>query len=126
MKHEGDAAFDLEVLDAVSISPRNTSLISTSLAMEIPFGFKGEIMSCSSLAKVGITAEGGLIDSGYHGEILAIIKNNSWKPAKFWPGNRFAQISFAPILTKALVEVQELSPSERAAGGFGSTGVNAV
>ena len=87
MKHEGDAAFDLKVLDAVSNSPGNTSLISTGLAMEIPFGFKGEIMSRSSLAKVGITAEGGLIDSGYHGEILAIIKNDSWKPAKFWPGN---------------------------------------
>ena len=126
LKHEGDAGFDLYTLDPLSIGPGETAIVSTGLAMEIPRGYKGQIQSRSSLAKVGIIVEGGLIDSGYRDEILMIIKNCGFKTAEFWANNRIAQIDFTPVLTTPLQQVDQLSPSPRGKGGFGSTGVNLV
>ena len=64
----------------------------------------------------------GVIDSDYRGEICVGLCNVSDKPYVIEPNERVAQMVIAPVLIPEVVEVAELSDTERGAGGFGSTG----
>ncbi len=63
-----------------------------------------------------------MIDSDYRGEVCAGLCNVSDKPYVIAPGERIAQMVIAPVFTPDVVEVSELSDTQRGAGGFGSTG----
>ena len=66
----------------------------------------------------------GLIDSGYRGELKVILLNtDSREPFVIEPGMRIAQLVLVEVASVHLVEVEELSESERGAAGFGSSGV---
>lgn len=78
----------------------------------------------SGKAKKGIEASNaGVIDSGYRGEICAIIKNNTDEPFYIQNGDAIAQ--GVPILIPhvSIVQAEELSKSVRGNRGFGSSGV---
>lgn len=103
-----------------------SALFSTGISIEIPDGFEGQIRPRSGLArKHGVTVLNapGTIDSDYRGEIQVLLINHGAETVKIPPGHRIAQIVFAPVVIVALEEtVDQLSPTERGAGGFGSTG----
>ena len=109
----------------VMIAPGQTVFISTGLAMEIPVGCAGLIYARSGLScKKGLAPANkvGVIDSDYRGEILIALHNHGTETQIVTPGDRIAQLVIAPVLTPGFFEVAELSDTQRAGAGFGSTG----
>ena len=103
------------------------SLIPTGLRLEIPTGYEGQVRPRSGLAlKRGLTVlnSPGTIDADYRGEVGVILINLSREAQRIEPGERIAQLVFAPVARAILIEADSLAGSERGAGGFGSTGVN--
>jgi len=123
----GAAGADLYAcLDApVTILPGETAWIPTGIALEVPEGCAGLVYARSSLgAKRGLAPANkvGVIDSDYRGEIRVVLLNHGKEPQTIEHGERVAQFLITPVLTPAYVEVDELSDTNRGAGGFGSTG----
>ncbi len=124
----GDAGADLYSVDWGVLEPGEHRLISTGIALEIPYGWAGFVHPRSGLAaKLGITVLNtpGTIDAGYRGEIKVNLKNTNTQPYSFCIGDRIAQIVFQQVYQadfEVLDLVDELSESERATYGHGSTG----
>ncbi len=113
-------------LEPVVISPGQRFLVPTGLVVEIPRGYEGQVRPRSGLAlKHGITLANtpGTIDSDYRGELKVIMINLGEEHYMISYGDRIAQLIIAPVVQAQIVEVDELSDSDRGAGGFGSTGV---
>lgn len=111
--------------EVVTIAPHETVFVPTGLALEVPKGCAGLIYARSSMgAKRGLAPANkvGVIDSDYRGEIMVALHNHSQIPQQVAPGERVAQMLITPVLTPAYEEVEELSSTDRGAGGFGSTG----
>ena len=109
----------------VTIPPGATQFIPTGLSMEIPVGCVGLIYARSGLAcKKGLAPANkvGVIDSDYRGEFIVALHNHGTQPQTVAPGDRVAQLVIAPVFTPGFYEVTELSDTERAGAGFGSTG----
>ena len=103
------------------------TLIPTGLAMEIPEGYEAQIRPRSGLAiKNGVTAlnSPGTIDADYRGEVQVILINHGAEPFIVERGMRIAQMMIAPVTQVTFTTTNELSSTERGAGGFGSTGVS--
>jgi len=97
-------------------------LVSTQIAMKIPEGCFGKIEDRSSMALKGIKTAGGVIDSGYRGEVKVILYNHTPREFIIKKGDRIAQIVFHAIPMIDGIEVEKLEDSTRGEGGFGSTG----
>ena len=98
----------------------------TGIALEIPFGFEGQVRPRSGLAKkegVTVLNSPGTVDSDFRGEICVLLINHGDRAAKIEPNQRIAQLVIAPVMRVELVESEILSETERGEGGFGSTGV---
>lgn len=107
------------------IEDRQTVMIGTGIAMEIPEGYVGLVYARSGLAcKEGLAPANkvGVIDSDYRGEIKVALYNQSGEKKLVKKGERIAQIVIAPFLTPEFTEVSELDETDRGDGGFGSTG----
>jgi dUTP pyrophosphatase len=101
-------------------------LVPTGLFMELPVGTEAQIRPRSGLAfKNGITVLNtpGTIDADYRGEIKVLLVNLSNDVFVIEPGERISQMVVAKHEQVEWEEQNELSESERGAGGFGSTGV---
>lgn len=101
-------------------------LVPTGLHMAVPVGYEAQVRPRSGLAlKHGITVMNapGTIDSDYRNEVGVILANLGQAPFTVERGMRIAQIIIAPVCQAELIEVTELSETERNLGGFGSTGV---
>jgi len=120
--HTGDAAFDLYASDYYSIAPYSQDLIATGLKLAIPAGHVGLIWDRSGLATAGITTLGGVIDSGYRGEIKVIIKNLSEEIFNITPGQKIAQILIQAVADPEIREEKISDSTERETNGFGSSG----
>ena len=110
---------------AVVIEPGKTAFIPTGLAMEIPKNCAGLIYARSGLAckqDLAPANKVGVIDSDYRGEFMVALHNHGSESRTVCHGDRIAQLVITPVLTPAYAEVNELSDTQRAAGGFGSTG----
>lgn len=110
---------------AVCVESGQTVFIPTGLAMEIPIGCVGLIYARSGLScKKGLAPANkvGVIDSDYRGELIVALHNHGTEPQTVNPGERIAQLVIAPVLTPGFFEVPELSDTQRAGAGFGSTG----
>jgi dUTP pyrophosphatase len=91
--------------------------------MEIPEGFAGLLHDKSGLShKHGLKSFGGVIDSGYRGEIHVGIMNLSDKPYTLEKGHKIIQMLVMPVQYVDIEEVEELTDSERGVGAFGSSG----
>ncbi|MGN0077373.1 MAG: dUTP diphosphatase [Coriobacteriales bacterium] len=123
----GDAGLDLRSTEDIVIEPGQRALIGTGIALAIPQGYAGFVQPRSGLAiKQGMTLVNtpGLIDSGYRGEIRIIALNTDKdQPITIKRGDRIAQLVIQEVPVVELVEVDELSSSERADTGFGSSGL---
>ena len=111
--------------EPIKINPNETVLIHTGIAMQIPNGYAGMIFARSGIAtKRGLAPANkvGVIDSDYRGEIMVSIHNHSENVQEIAPGERIAQLVIMPYVTADFVQSESLEETERAAGGFGSTG----
>lgn len=110
----------------IVIEPMDRALIPTGLFMELPIGYEAQVRPRSGLAlKKGITClnSPGTIDADYRGEIGVILANLSKETFVVENGERIAQMVIAKHERAEWVATEELSTTERGAGGFGSTGV---
>lgn len=109
----------------ITLKPLERALVSTGLSIELPAGYEAQIRPRSGLAaKHGITVlnSPGTIDSDYRGEIKAILVNLSNEDFVINDGERICQMVIASHSQVELIEVEELSDTERGSGGFGHTG----
>lgn len=74
----------------------------------------------SNMPKLSVVT--GIIDTGYRGELKAVVINIGCVPVTINPGDRYAQVIFHFRCVPTIQEVNELSPSERGSTGFGSSG----
>jgi dUTP pyrophosphatase len=124
--HPGDAGLDLRANADVEVLPGERMMIPTGLAVAIPDGHAGLVLPRSGLAsKCGLTLANspGLIDAGYRGEVIvAAVNLDRTEAVKIARGERIAQLVIVALPAVNPVWADELEDSERAAGGFGSTG----
>lgn len=124
---EQSAGMDLRasLTESVTLNPMERRLIPTGLYIELPAGYEAQIRPRSGLAlKKGITVLNtpGTIDADYRGEIGVILINLSSEPFVIENGERICQMVIARYESAELIEVTELSETERGDGGFGHTG----
>lgn len=122
----GAACFDLHALEGGEAGAcGGTCNLRTGLAFEIPAGHVMLIYSRSGHGfKNGLRLVNsvGVIDSDYRGEVSVKIRNDSPLRFNFEAGDRVAQAMIVPVDRCTFIECDELSTTERGAGGFGSTG----
>ena len=121
------AGYDLfaDLKEAVEIAPKQTLMINTGGAMEIPEGYWGGIFARSGLSsKEGLRPANcvGVVDADYRGPICVALHNDSEVVRTVVPGQKVAQLVVVPFLTVEFEEVAELSDTVRGISGFGSTG----
>jgi len=124
----GSAGMDLRanITDPITLQPLERKLVPTGLFMEIPMGYEGQVRPRSGMAvNKGITCLNtpGTIDSDYRGEVKVLLINLSNEEQIIQAGDRIAQIVFVKVEMAAVELVQQLNQTERAAGGFGHTGL---
>lgn len=112
--HENDAGADIFSQGTYRIGPHTSGKIPLGFGLEIPDGFMDLILPRSSLASIGLVCEHPPIDSGYRGEIHAIIRNTTNRGISITKGKRIGQLVIADFITDDF--------EQRGANGFGSTG----
>ena len=127
-KTAGASAMDLvaAIDEDITIPSGEIRMIPTGIAIELPHNTEAQVRSRSGLAiKSGIAVVNGIgtIDEDYRGEICVGLINHSKVDFKISRGDRIAQMAIMEVLKPAIVVADDLSNTERAAGGFGSTGV---
>jgi dUTP pyrophosphatase len=124
--HPGDAGLDLRSAVDVEVAPGERALVPTGVAVAIPDGHAGLVLPRSGLAsKHGLTMANapGLIDAGYRGEVIcAVVNLDRDTPVRISKGDRIAQLVVVAVPELAAEWVEELPPTTRGEGGFGSTG----
>ena len=124
--HAGDAGLDLYSSINCELRPFERKKIPTGIKISIPQGYAGFIQPRSGLAaKYGISIVNtpGLIDSGYRGEICAILINLDPKNVfKVKKGDKICQLVIQKVEEVKLEIVEDLGETSRGEGGFGSTG----
>lgn len=121
------AAMDLyaDIVDPVVIEPGERRLISTGICLELPDGYEAQIRPRSGLAlHHGLTVlnSPGTGDPDFRGIISVLLINHGHVAYTVSKGERIAQMVISSFVRVNLVEVEELSETERGDGGFGHTG----
>lgn len=124
--HPHDAGLDLYALEAAELAPGARASIRTGISLEVPPGRAALVLPRSGLAArhgIALVNAPGLIDPGYRGEIRVLLLNTDLSETfRLQAGDRIAQLVILGIDTPIPAEAAELGPSERGAGGFGSSG----
>lgn len=121
-----DAGLDLRAAEGGTIPVGKRAMIGTGLYAAIPDGYHGKIEDRSGhAAKSGVTTLAGVIDSGYRGEIKAVLLNTGDKPFVYEKGERIAQMVIRRHENPTIVTHDTPdglpAPSDQR-DGFGSTG----
>ncbi len=122
----GSSGVDLHaaIKEPLIIEPGGFSTIPTGIAVEIPYGFEGQVRGRSGLASkhgIGVLNAPGTIDSDYRGEIMVVLFNFGRSPFVVEPGMRIAQLVFAPVVSVEFLQVENLSETARGERGFGGS-----
>ncbi len=132
--HDGDAGVDLYSTEDVELAPGHRALVSTGIAVAIPYGMVGLVHPRSGLAAragLSIVNSPGTIDAGYRGEIkVALINLDPDTPIAIHRGDRIAQLVIQRVELPELIEVASfdeagLADTTRGHGGHGSSGGHA-
>lgn len=124
----GSAAFDLASVEEVEIKSGETKLVNTGWSFEIPEGYELEIRPRSGLSlnsKLRLSNSPGTIDSDYRGTVKFIVDLLMTRFPETYlitKGQRLGQALLKKVEQAEIVEVEELSDTERAEKGFGSSG----
>lgn len=123
---EGSSGMDICSALTSTLPPGGGMLIPTGFAVEVPPGYELQCRSRSGLARQGVfvTNSPGTIDSDYRGEICVLLSNLDLRRTfEVRRGDRIAQLVLMQVpRAEKILEVKELSSTERGNGGFGSTG----
>ena len=125
--HIGDAGLDLYSASDCILRPYERRKVPTGIKVAIPEGFAGFVQPKSGLAiKNGLSLVNtpGLIDSGYRGEICAILINlDPDKDFIIKRGDKICQLVIQKVESVEIELTDELNNTSRGKGGFGSTGL---
>lgn len=125
---EGDAGADLFSIEDTVVPANGRTLVKTGIAIELEKNSEAQVRSRSGLAlKSGIMVlnSPGTVDEGYRGEVGVILFNTTDEDFHIKKHDRIAQLVVKPVHQAHILEVAELSETDRGEGGFGSTGVKA-
>lgn len=120
--HPTDSGADLFAVERTVLPARAITHVHTGVCVELPENTSGIIWGKSSVESKGIKAMAGLIDAPYRGELIVCMYNLNDTEFVFEAGQKVAQLVVLPTLYPSFEEATELSATERADGGFGSTG----
>ncbi|HET9095744.1 MAG TPA: dUTP diphosphatase [Candidatus Baltobacteraceae bacterium] len=124
--HAAGADLCAAVRQDTVIEPGARAMIPTGFAIALPDGYEAQVRPRSGLAlKNGVTClnSPGTIDADYRGPVNVILANLGGEPFTIRRGDRIAQLVVAPVTRALFVAADELDETQRAASGFGSTGV---
>lgn len=121
--HERDAALDLYAMHGGIVRAGQTATFHTGVHVKLPEGTAGILQPRSGLMVKTDILTFGLIDEPYRGEIMVHMFNLGSMDYLVNAGDRISQMIITPVLYEDVEVVDELSPSDRGAQGFGSTGV---
>ncbi len=124
-RHEGDAGFDLHVVENVTVPAGGVKILPTGLALALPDGFEMQVRLRSGAAlqtPLILPNAPATIDAGYRGEIGIIVRNVGQEDFTVQKGDRIAQGVLARVSKAAFAETTQLPDSSRGDGGYGSTG----
>lgn len=117
----GSAGYDICSPSDFTIAPNQILTIDTQLAIQLKIGQYGQLVIRSSLARVGLDIMGGVIDSDFTGNIGVVLRNTGKDVVTIRKSQAFVQIITMQHCIEEVVVVDELMPTLRGAGGFGST-----
>ena len=125
---EGAAGFDISAFleEPMVLRPGERALVPTGLYFEVPEGYEAQVRARSGLAikkGIGLVNGIGTIDADYRGEVKVPLINWGDEDFVINDGERIAQVVINAYARVELEPVEELSDTERGAGGFGHTGV---
>lgn len=121
---DGAAGFDITATSRTFDYKANMINYGTGLALEIPLGYVGLLFPRSSIYKTKLDLPNcvGVIDSDFRGELTFKFKDNGARHLAYEIGDRIGQLVILELPKVEIVEVDELSKTERGEGGYGSTG----
>lgn len=121
--HENDAGADVHACfhdcEGIWIEPNATYKVPLGMGLVLPDGYAAFVFPRSGLSSGGITCELPPIDSGYRGEIHAIVTNCSKTPRYINNGDRIGQLVITPVVIADFI-TEDIK--QRGSNGFGSTG----
>lgn len=117
--HENDAGADVYSMCDVRIAKHQTKKIPLGFGLELPDGYAALVLPRSSLSAEGIVCQIPPVDSGYRGEIHAIVSNLSDEAWQIHEGDRIGQVMIVPIVIADFITTLG---EARGTGAFGSTG----
>jgi dUTP diphosphatase len=127
-EHAAGADLCAAITEQLTLLPGARALVPTGFSIALPPGYEAQVRPRSGLAiRDGVTCLNapGTIDADYRGEVRVVLANFGTEPFVILRGDRIAQIVVAPVARASFDLVEELPPTVRGAGGFGSTGVSA-
>ena len=121
---EDVAGLDLYCPFHIKVPADSQKKIPLGVAVEIPKGHMGLLVPRSSMSKTPLRCANsvGIIDADYRGELSIAYENVSCSDYMIFRGDRIAQLIIVPVAMVDVLEVDDLSRTERGAGGYGSTG----
>ena len=117
--HENDAGADVYAMADKTIYSGQVVKMPLGFGLELPDGYAGYIFPRSGLSAKGIVCELPPIDSGYRGEVHAIVTNVGNDSYDVKAGERIGQLVIMPIIIADFVTE---NIKERGTGAFASTG----
>lgn len=117
--HENDAGADVYSTKKVVVFPHTTEKVPLGFGLELPDGYAAYVFPRSGLSAKGIVCELPPIDSGYRGEVHAIVSNVSDAPYQIEEGDRIGQLVVMPVV---IADFTTENIKERGTGAFASTG----
>ena len=124
---EGDMGYDIFSDEDITLTTNKKDKISTGIAIELPKGYGAFLVGRSGLtSKTLLRINLGVIDNGYRGELHImndIIYKGSNETVRIEKGDKIAQMIILPIFDGEVVEVNEVSKTDRGDKGVGSSGV---
>ncbi len=116
--------------EPLDLQPGARALVPTGIRIALPEGFEAQVRPRSGLAlRHGLTVLNapGTIDADYRGEVGVVLLNTGASLFRVERGARIAQLVVAPVSRASWQAGSvDVATSERAAGGFGSTGLGAI
>lgn len=118
--HDNDAGADVYAPENYRVKAHETCTIPLGFGLIIPDGYTGFIFPRSGMSIKGLTCELPPIDSGYRGQVHAIINNHSDTDYQIRKGDRIGQLVITPVVIADYVTDDDTPP--RGFGAFNSTG----
>lgn len=120
--HKTDAGLDIYAIEDGVVKAGQSATFGTGVHVEIPRCTAGILLPKSGLMIRHDILTFGVIDDGYTGEIRVHVFNHGTTDYHIRRGDRISQLLIVTVMYESVEIVDELTPTDRGASGFGSTG----